>query len=436
MSSKYTFVVVLTRDAFPEATGAEVTAYFSDSPGDHELVVLCPELPPTADSLELVYTGTLNVSPPKAVSHAECRVGSLDTVISMAGLADDSPALQPGVVRADVSNVRVPAAAADDEGVDLVATADPPPAPIDAAVQTSAEGSGEAGPLAALRNLSQTCTAHSSCADLTLSDLKNVSSQAAAHMESTDESPCEPDSAPAEYQEPAEASELLELDAEVESDSVSISELRDASAIGVLENDTELSSEPECVELQELVDDTQGAGDVTGLIDDSHSTTALEPTDVEELAGTVIGEEVAVGDKSTGDTYAATSITEPTELATAAVGDIGRTIDEPVAKESSIGADEVADEPTVEAAEAVAEEPAVEAVEAVTEEPAVEAVEVVAEEPAVEAVEAVAEEPAVEAAETVADEPAVEAVEAVAEEPAVEAVEVVAEEPAIEAVEA
>ncbi|KAJ2892337.1 hypothetical protein GGI21_005637, partial [Coemansia aciculifera] len=100
-------------------------------PGDHELLELCPEPSTAADSLELVYSGMMDVCSPKSVSHAECCVAGLDAVISMAGLAgsaNDLSALPPGVVRAEASIEQgtVVVVADDDEGVDLVTAADPP----------------------------------------------------------------------------------------------------------------------------------------------------------------------------------------------------------------------------------------------------------------------------------------------------------------------
>ncbi|KAJ2569450.1 hypothetical protein GGH95_004283, partial [Coemansia sp. RSA 1836] len=342
-------MVVLTRETFPETTCAEVTAYFSDSPGDHELLVLRPELPAT-DSLELVYTGTVDVRSPKTVSHAECRVSGLDTAIFMAGLAgstDGLAAFPPGVVRADASIERGAVVAdGDDEGIDLVTAADLPPAAVDAEAPKSAEETGVAGPLAALKSLSQTGTAHSSCADLTLSDLKDVSDQTAVPADSTD--------APAECQEPAEAARLLELDPEVESDSVSINELRVAAAMDDLVSDaglsSELSSEPECVELQELVDGAQTMDDVTA-------------SEIEEAADVIATEAPAIEEV----TAAEPTIEEPTVEALEVVNGVPATAD------AEVPAFEHVEEPAAEVDEPVSEhataEQITESTEAVEEEP-------------------------------------------------------------------
>ncbi|KAJ2746072.1 hypothetical protein GGI19_006449, partial [Coemansia pectinata] len=266
MSSKYTFVVVLMRSVFPETTSVEVTAYFSDSPGDHELLALCPELP-TADSQEVAYTATMEVMSLKPLLGAECRVDGQDTVISMPGFAtstDNAPLHSLGVVSIETS-LEQDTTGADDEGVDLVTTTDHPPAAIDAAdaEQTSSEITGVAGPLAALKSLSQMGTAHSSCADLTLSDLKDVSEHTTDPADPADAPPCEDETAPVETQESAEASEKPELDAEAESDSVSISELIEAGNADDVDSGAEVlseaSSELECVELQELVRDSDRA---------------------------------------------------------------------------------------------------------------------------------------------------------------------------------
>ncbi|KAJ2035881.1 hypothetical protein H4S04_008885, partial [Coemansia sp. S16] len=414
MSSKYTFEVVLMRSVFPETTRVEVTAYHSDSPGDHELIVLCPKLP-TADSQEVVYTATMEVKSLKPLLGAECRVDGVDTLISMPGFATstDNPLKLTLGVKSIETSLEQDTSAADDEGVDLVTTADHPPAAIDAvdAEQKNSDGAGVAGPLAALKSLSQMGTAHSSCADLTLSDLKDVSEHADNQADSANV-PSDEESAPAENQEPTEVSEQPELDAEVEGDSVSISELIEAGTADDVDSGAEVlseaSSELECVELQELVGDSDIAPIPT---DDIQSTTErdIEVPALEEPVAEVAIEQ-AIAEKSTEATVEDLVADEPSVEAPIETS-LAEHIEEPA----------VAD-PVTESSEPAVEEPATEVVEST-----VDTADAVVEEPADVDIAPVSEEPVLEAAETASDEPAVEVTETVVddasnEEPIAEAV--------------
>ncbi|KAJ2689746.1 hypothetical protein IWW39_001212 [Coemansia spiralis] len=140
MSSTHTYMISLSGDGLPETAGAELTAYFSDIPGDHEVHVLSPE-PPAADSQALAYKAIVVVPHPKTLLRAELRVDGLDTVIHLPKPdGAESPAL--GAVSVETS---VEQNSADDEGVDLVTTADPPSAAVAsvAAEQTSSEEAGK-----------------------------------------------------------------------------------------------------------------------------------------------------------------------------------------------------------------------------------------------------------------------------------------------------
>ncbi|KAJ2110667.1 hypothetical protein IW146_005812, partial [Coemansia sp. RSA 922] len=454
MSSKYTFEVVLMRSVFPETTRVEVTAYHSDSPGDHELIVLCPELP-TADSQEVVYTATMEVKSLKPLLGAECRVDGVDTLISMPGFATstDNPLKLTLGVKSIETSLEQDTSAADDEGVDLVTTADHPPAAIEAvdAEQKNSDGAGVAGPLAALKSLSQMGTAHSSCADLTLSDLKDVSEHADDQADPA-HAPCDEESAPAESQEPTEVSELPELDAEVEGDSVSISELLEAGTVDDVDSGAEVlseaSSELECVELQELVGDSDIAPIPT---DDSQSTmernievpaleepvaeVAIEQATAEESTEAAVEDSVAdePSVEAPIETSLAEHIEEPavadpvTEPSEAAVDTADAVVEEPA---------DVDGAPVAEVLEAVSEEPVLEAAETASDKPAVEVTEPAVDDASNEEpiAEAVVEELSAEPSEVVVEASATNATEPVTEEREVE--EPVAEEPATDNVEA
>ncbi|KAJ2488885.1 hypothetical protein IWW37_004422 [Coemansia sp. RSA 2050] len=145
MSSTHTYMISLTWDGLPETAGAELTAYFSDIPGDHEVLALRPE-PSTADSQALAYKATVVVPHPKTIVRAELRVDGLATVIHLP--KPDGAEEELGAVSVETSVEQNPAtpAVADDKGVDLVTAADPPSAVTDAAaaaVQTSNDDAGK-----------------------------------------------------------------------------------------------------------------------------------------------------------------------------------------------------------------------------------------------------------------------------------------------------
>ncbi|KAJ2833045.1 hypothetical protein GGI24_000988, partial [Coemansia furcata] len=420
MSRKYSFEVVLHTLVFPETTSAEVTVYFSDSPGDHEVFALNPGQS-TVDSQEIAYRGAIEVISPKTLLRAECRVVGLDTVITMPGFDNSEEGgsnLVQGVMSIEttlVHDVTAPSAT-DDEGVDLFTAVDPPPAALDAvdAEHISTDGTGKAGSLAALKSLSQMGTAHSSCADLSLSDLKDVSDQAVTE-------PVEPTNSPPS-EDSTDAPEQPGPDAEVESDSVSISNLVEASAEGNIDSGAEMlseaSSELECVELQELVGDVDN---VPGPNDDNNSATEgkveVPIAEVVEAADDEAATEDFISEVSSVN-KTATEVEEATDDAPLVVD---------VEESAALGTERIEEEPVGEVVGSAYEEPAAIDDESVAKEDIV-----VSDESAFEAVVPVIHERPIEPADAVVVEIGAETTGAASDDPAVK--DVKADDPAVNAV--
>ncbi|KAJ2793968.1 hypothetical protein H4S07_006892, partial [Coemansia furcata] len=303
----------------------------------------------TVDSQEIAYRGAIEVISPKTLLRAECRVVGLDTVITMPGFdnsEDGGSNPVQGVISIETTlaqDVTAPSAT-DDEGVDLVTVVDPPPAALDAAdaEHISTDGTGIAGPLAALKSLSQMGTAHSSCADLSLSDLKDVSDQTIAESaELTNSPPCE---------ESTDAPEQPGPDAGVESDSVSISDLVEASAEGNIDSGAEMlseaSSQLECVELQELV------GDVDNVPGPNDDNAAASEGEVEVPVAEVVE---AADDKVTTEDYVEVSAVNETAAEVEEAADAPLVVD--VEDSAAPVTERIEEEPVGEVVESAHEEP-------------------------------------------------------------------------------
>ncbi|KAJ2375641.1 hypothetical protein IW150_002437, partial [Coemansia sp. RSA 2607] len=284
VTDTYTFEIVVRKDAYPENDGcaAEITAHFTGDETDPQMVVLHKAAEQHPENI--VYAASLDVVHPKTISRVDFRVDGIDIA------STDPKTPVEGLLPEGIVSVL----AAISEKSKVATTAEVP----------------VAGPLAALKNSYQIDSAVSSCADLLLSDIQNVSPVADGDIENTEQPADQPavktstkletaSSVKDEVSEPAQLTEITsETTAEQPVDSAVVS-VSDAKAElpeePVAEPPTETAAEPavdsSADKTEEAIQDTQKdvteqplAEAVDKLPDVQSSTDAVEQPAVEALA--------------------------------------------------------------------------------------------------------------------------------------------------------
>ncbi|KAJ1881460.1 hypothetical protein LPJ66_011315, partial [Kickxella alabastrina] len=160
---KYTFAIILRKEAFPEheTTAAEVTVHFNSEDSESQLMVLHKSAQDTAQ--DAVYSGSLVTAKSNTIRDVEYRVDGakistnaqvLDTVDLLTEVKTSSDSLPEGILAAVTSVVELSANEVQ-EG--------------DVQAQASTTGSEES-----LETLSSDDSAGSSCEDLSLSQIQDI----------------------------------------------------------------------------------------------------------------------------------------------------------------------------------------------------------------------------------------------------------------------
>ncbi|KAJ1805443.1 hypothetical protein LPJ75_005311, partial [Coemansia sp. RSA 2598] len=315
-SNRYTFAIAVRSDAYPacEAFAAEVTAHFADDLAEPQTLALHRDAQSVADAEQCVYSASLVLQQPNAVSRAVFRIDGCEI----------DPAAPP-------------------QGIVSVSTkADQAPLAEDAQALP-------AEPVDTNKNVCKVDSAISSCADLPLADIQNASSSE------------QPASAMSELASGPSA----DTDAAAADAASASAPATDETVSGSAENAAEAIASVVAIEDASGVDRAVAEAPVEAAIDESGSPSSEEYVIVSDIESSSDTKEPIAGEsaEATRDTIPETTPESSAETAAESVAkSIVEETSEPVAEAVPETLAEPASEPAAEPVSDVAAGPASDAV--------------------------------------------------------------------------